>query len=183
MQFEILSRENAIKYSKQSHDETSVIISINDLDETNYIDFNMGKKNNIKGVLYLTFADNERIRITDFMDEEHRKNSERVNATTIQDTDGKKIVEFVNKWKDKVDKIIVHCSAGISRSSGVCAAISLVLTGSDLWVFENPMYCPNMTCYRTVLNAFNYEQDKKVEKEKELLNITNWTNNFWKRYN
>ena len=35
MQFEILSRENAIKYSKQSHDETSIIISINDFDDLN----------------------------------------------------------------------------------------------------------------------------------------------------
>lgn len=48
--------------------------------------------------------------------------------------------------------VIVHCDAGISRSSGIAAAILKAYTNDDIIIFDNPKYRPNMLCYRTTLN-------------------------------
>ena len=39
-------------------------------------------------------------------------------------------------------------------ASGMAAAISLVINGSDEEIFRNIKYLPNMFVYRKVLNAF-----------------------------
>lgn len=54
--------------------------------------------------------------------------------------------------------LIVHCSAGISRSAGVAAAIHDALGWSianarDSDVFRDGKFAPNMHCYRTILRA------------------------------
>ncbi len=66
----------------------------------------------------------------------------------------KKITEFINKYKDDVDRMIFHCDAGVSRSAGCAAATMKYLFGSDEPIFNNRKYCPNLRCYRLVLNAF-----------------------------
>lgn len=68
--------------------------------------------------------------------------------------DARKIVDFVNDFWGKTDRFIVHCDAGVSRSAGVMAAILKYKTGDDSEVFNSKMYCPNMWCYRLVLNEF-----------------------------
>lgn len=68
--------------------------------------------------------------------------------------DAVKIAEFVEWCKDnEVEELWVHCDAGISRSSGVAAAILQYLTGDDSAIFDSPRYYPNMVCYRLTLNA------------------------------
>jgi len=86
------------------------------------------------------------------------------------------IAEAVETIKDKVDRIIVHCEAGISRSSGVAAAIMKYLTGDDMEIFGNGRYTPNMTCYRMVLEALHEPFNEKEIREKQRLNIA-----FWKK--
>lgn len=54
--------------------------------------------------------------------------------------------------------LIVHCSAGISRSAGVAAAIHDALgwpiaNARDDDVFRDGKFAPNMHCYRTMLRA------------------------------
>lgn len=54
--------------------------------------------------------------------------------------------------------LIVHCSAGISRSAGVAAAIHdaqgwPVANARDNDVFRDGKFAPNMHCYRTMLRA------------------------------
>ena len=72
----------------------------------------------------------------------------------MSDKDASMVAMFINKWKDKsVDELWVHCDAGISRSSGVAAAIMKYLTGSDEEIFNNPRYIPNSICYNKTLNA------------------------------
>ena len=138
-----MNRKDAIKYSYEPHSESSVIISISNSDEPSLPPFSKMQGNGIKKTLCLFFDDVE------LNDEKYRP---------IDDDDAKKIVEFVKRWKNKVDTIIVHCSAGQSRSAGVMAAISKWMTGSDMWVFDHSYYKPNMSCYRTVLNEF-YRSD------------------------
>lgn len=173
MNFEIFDREKAIRYSYKKHDKKSIIISISDI-EQDFPNFHKTKSNGIIDKLYLFFDDKEEIKPFNYITEKEKKKAEDNNKKIIQDSDAQKIADFVNKYKDKVDTIIVHCQAGISRSAGVCAAISLYLTGHDEWVFNNGYYVPNMTCYRKVLNAFGLDNNPTMLKQKESLNIQAW---------
>ena len=159
MEFEILSRKNAITYSYQSHDKTSVIISISNSYDL-YPKFARFSDNNIKDILFLFFDDIEDFE-TRSSHRYYKKDEGEVFDSLLQThyqlcttNIAKNIVDFVLLWKDKVDKIIVHCEAGVSRSSGVCAAIMKALTGSDMEIFNNPRYYPNTTCYKKVLEEF-----------------------------
>ena len=71
------------------------------------------------------------------------------------DKDAERIVEFSKKYKDKL--LIIHCDAGISRSSGIAAAILRHYTGDDAEIFDNYSYDPNMWCYFKTLKAFGDE--------------------------
>lgn len=164
MKFEVLSRKNAKAFSFQAHDYKTAIISITDVDKIGVI-FSDNPNNGIKGILRLKFDDVERNFVK--------------NENCITKEDAEEIVKFVNKYKNKVDKIIVHCEAGVSRSAGVCAAIMKAINGDDWAIFDNPRFCPNMTCYRTVLDAFDkagyFDEDPREEiKIKEETNIIKW---------
>ena len=159
----ILNRKEAKKFSCESHDFKTAIISITDTDKADVI-FEKNEVNGIRAVLRLKFDDVER----DYK-----------NEHCITKEDAENIVKFVNKNKNKVDKFIVHCEAGVSRSAGVGAAIMKALNGDDWDVFKNPLKCPNMKCYRTVLNAFidagYFDEDPMEEiKFKEETNIAKW---------
>ncbi len=74
------------------------------------------------------------------------------------DEEAKAIAEKVKFWHDEsVDFVVCHCDAGISRSSGVAAALSKYYNGTD-FEFFNPPYRPNMLVYNKVLNALNETQ-------------------------
>ena len=159
----ILNRKEAKKFSYESHDFKTAIISITDTDKADVV-FEKNEANGIRAVLRLKFDDVER----DYK-----------NEHCITKEDAENIVKFVNKNKNKVDEFIVHCEAGVSRSAGVGAAIMKALNGDDWDVFKNPLKCPNMKCYRTVLNAFAdagyFDEDPMEEiKFKEETNIAKW---------
>lgn len=63
------------------------------------------------------------------------------------------IINFVEAWKNAAKAIVVHCAAGVSRSSAVAGAISRVLNGSDEKFFGS-LYVPNRFVYRTILNEW-----------------------------
>lgn len=132
MKIEILSKKEAIQKSYVI-DEDCIIISINDINSERPI---FAVNHSIKGVLTLFFDDEEDV----------------ING--MKTPQAIRVVYFVNQWKNKVQTIIVHCGAGISRSAGVAAAIGKVLNGDDTFVFNNPKYVPNRNCYRKTLNAF-----------------------------
>ena len=138
--YKIMSFEACDRYCKQSHKNSSVIISITSF--PNMPKVHKTKKNNVQDILYLEFCD---LTAEDDVD----------NCMQWEDAD--KIVEFVNKWYGKVDTIIVHCDGGVSRSAGVCAAIMRVKEGDDWPVFDSSSKHPNMTCYHRVLTKFNYD--------------------------
>ena len=52
----------------------------------------------------------------------------------------------------KVERSIVHCDAGKSRSPGVAAALARVLDGDDASYFGG-RYTPNARVYRTLLEV------------------------------
>ena len=159
----ILSRKEAKKFSYEPHDFKTAIISITDTDKADVI-FEKNKINGIRAILKLKFDDVER---------------DSKDLHCIPKEDAENIVKFVNKNKSKVDKFIVHCEAGVSRSAGVGAAIMKAINGDDWVVFNNPTMCPNMKCYRTVLNAFQdagyFDEDPMEDIQiKEEINIAKW---------
>lgn len=68
--------------------------------------------------------------------------------------EGLKIVDFVYKIKDTVDQMIVHCEAGVSRSSAVAAAIAQYFFNNGNNYFNNSLYIPNKLVYKLTLKAF-----------------------------
>ena len=59
--------------------------------------------------------------------------------------------KFVDKYKDEVDLIVVNCELGISRSSGMAAAIGKILNGDDMDFFR--YFIPNMHVYRKMMEV------------------------------
>ncbi len=146
----ILSRFRASEYCKNKHKTDSVIISIStpNVDYSDCI-IEANKENRVIDILPI-----------EFMDADSPGNDDVYgNPTTIDDLmsdeDAKKIVEFVKKYKDK--RILVHCDAGISRSSAVAAAILKHYTGDDSMIFDSRWYNPNRWVYRKVLEAFEID--------------------------
>jgi predicted protein tyrosine phosphatase len=139
--YKIMSRNDCEKFCTQEHKETSIIISIKSLSDDIKPNIYMDSLNNIKDILFLTFDD------VDF--EEDKDNC-------ISFNDGEKIANFVNKWYNDINMIIVHCDCGISRSAGVMAAIMRAKEGEDCIIFDNPNNHPNITCFLRTLKGFKY---------------------------
>lgn len=132
MEFLVLSQSRAKKFTYKESEIPYIIISITDRGAENVV-FNQNEQ--LKNVLRVNFDDTD---------------VEGTNAITQEDA--KKIIDFVKRWKEEVQLVVVHCGAGVSRSAGVCAALMLWLNGDDKFVFDNKVYQPNMRCYRVILN-------------------------------
>lgn len=141
IKIKVLSRKNAIKYSYRVK-EPCAIISVSDM----YQEAPKFNRNpNIKEIIYFFFEDDEESCRTD-------------PRTIIQHSDAEKIVNFV-KRNQNVNEIIVHCVAGISRSSGIAAAIMEYFEQDENEIFMNDKYFPNMTCYTRVKEAFEKDNE------------------------
>ena len=81
-------------------------------------------------------------------------NREGMDLRLFGNKDAEKILNFVNEYIEKIDLIAVNCEAGISRSSGISAALSLIFNGkgTDEYYFKN--YLPNTLVYRKILEAY-----------------------------
>lgn len=134
MQFQVMSKENIIKYTQSNNEDKSIVISINDINDVDSF-IVQNDINKIYKIHYTFFNDVESGRIA------------------ISEDQANEIAEFVLTYKDEIDLIIVHCGAGVSRSAGCCAAIMKALCGTDNMIFNNIYYKPNMKVYREVLKA------------------------------
>jgi predicted protein tyrosine phosphatase len=68
-------------------------------------------------------------------------------------TQAAEVWAFVRQHRPSIARILVHCDAGISRSSAMAAAISKALTGDDKRFF-GARYLPNRRVYRLMLEAY-----------------------------
>ena len=148
----VLSRFDASQYCKDPHKTDSVIISISTPNvDYHGLEIKPTDENRVVAILRLEFMDADRPGDNDVYG----------NPTTISDLmsdeDAKTVVDFVEQYKDK--RILVHCDAGISRSSAVVAAILKHYTGNDDMIFDSRWYNPNRWVYRKVLEAFESEVD------------------------
>lgn len=70
----------------------------------------------------------------------------------MSDEQAADVVGFVEEWKDDVKLIVCHCAAGISRSAGVIAALTLWLEGrEDEKIYKN--HSPNQWVKSRILRA------------------------------
>lgn len=70
-----------------------------------------------------------------------------------QPTDAVAIVDLIEAHPE-AEHIVVHCTAGKSRSAAVAGALHKILNGNDEPIFGNPRYRPNMRVYRMVLEEW-----------------------------
>ena len=83
----------------------------------------------------------------------HPEGTTQESCPLAQPGDASSIVDLVDLHPE-AERIVIHCTAGKSRSAAVAAALHLVLNGSDAPIFGNARYRPNMLVYRLVLNAW-----------------------------
>ena len=72
---------------------------------------------------------------------------------TITQEHVQQILDFVKEHWDKIDGLLVHCDAGLSRSPAVAAAIAKIFIGEgeDQPYFQR--YWPNYLVYKMILEA------------------------------
>ena len=137
MQFSVCSREKAKKMAYKLK-EPAIIISVTDSDKEPNI---FAKNPYIKEICRVAFDDTD----PDILLK---------REVLMRKEDAEKIKECVIRNKDTVERIVVHCEAGVSRSAAIMAAIQLYLIGSADAIFSNPKYCPNFFCFEMMREAF-----------------------------
>lgn len=140
----ILSKIEAMQYYNTNTEDNYIIVSISSLNEKDTFYFkNYNENNNCKGIIRLSFNDLE-----------HDYNDSNL-APRQGDFCGLKA--FIDTFKDNKDinTIIVHCDAGISRSSALGAVIAQYLGLNEFnLIWNNDKYIPNERVYRLASKEF-----------------------------
>lgn len=66
------------------------------------------------------------------------------------------IWDFIEQHLEGLERVVLHCDAGVSRSPAVAAALAKCLEGDDSEFFRR--YRPNMRVYRALLDEWNERQ-------------------------
>lgn len=133
MRVTVMSRERAVRYSYGKHEQKAVAVSIGTPGEVYIKEIRPTVDNGIVAVVRLYFEDAE------------------TGDGCITVGDAERIKALLQRFPEH--DVIIHCDVGVSRSAGVAAAVLKHCTGDDTQIFDNPVYRPNMRCYRTVLNV------------------------------
>lgn len=134
LRLKVMKRTDAEKFSREFRDEPFYILSIRgftsdkpDFDEENPC---------IQDILYMQFADVDHF-----------------SYDSISDDDGTRIYRWARGLPDDA-LVVVHCRAGISRSSATAAALAYLFNdGDDEEFWQYPPFLPNGLVYRTVVEA------------------------------
>lgn len=148
---DIMSKGECILFSEKTLETECVIISIND---TGY-DTMLHENKKIIDIHKIWFDDIE------------RNTNQKLKLMTIDQAKG--IKEFVDKYKNKIDNLVIHCTAGISRSSSIGCVIARYLNNDDNYIWASGRYMPNKHVYKTMCKAFNLEYSDKLFEYKTKL--------------
>lgn len=64
-----------------------------------------------------------------------------------------RILDFVQDVWRRIELLMVHCEAGVSRSPAVAAAVARIHFGEDREFFRPGVYDPNRLVYQALLNV------------------------------
>lgn len=143
----ILSKEECIIFTSKPINNKVIIISINDSTTDTVFHANTS----IIDTLPLYFDDIE------IPLENHK---------TISTPDALAIRTFIDKYKKDVDEVVIHCTAGISRSGAIGLALSTYLNGSDTLLINSGKYLPNKLVYKTMCQVLELDFTDKLYKNK-----------------
>jgi len=146
---QIMSRYETILFDTKDLTEDYIIISINSTKGETHHKF---KNNRIKNVIYLDFDD--------ITNEQYNKYN-LTDSKLMELSQAKQINEFIDTYKDIVKNIVVHCSAGISRSGAVGCVLARYLNGDDLYLFQKGTISPNQYVSKLMCEAFNLEYNQE----------------------
>lgn len=149
MNIRVMSRNEAVAHSYKQEIPKCIIVSINCLGDSAPIFYKHTDptKERIIAVLKLNFNDIDR----------PYNNLEPKQENLVG------LKTFIDTFKDnpEIEDIIVHCAAGISRSSAVAAAICQYLGLDELnIIWSNPNFVPNSLVYKLALNELGLEWDE-----------------------
>lgn len=159
MKVKIMSESDAILHTYKTNIQPCIIVSITG--ETDYVpNFNIGSslentESKVKDIFSMHFEDID-YEITGY--KEPRK----------EDFEGLK--EFIDKYECEVEEIIVHCHAGISRSSACGAAICDYLKVDSNFIWKSGKYIPNRLVYKLAKEEFDIITSKEEFEELFLSN-------------
>lgn len=143
----IMGKDKCILYSKEINKKT-IIISISDCGHSTKFYSN----SNIVDILSLEFDDIE----------------VELNGCILNNlTHCKMIKDFVDKYKNEVSNIIVHCTMGISRSGAVGMTLARYLNGDDNYLWNTGKYIPNKLVYKNMCNVLGLDFSEKEFKKNQ----------------
>ena len=151
----IMGRDECLDYAEELLENNTIIISVNDRDD-NRAKFT--ENNKIIDILSLVFDDVE---------------YEIENTKLMSVEDSLEIKNYIDIYKERIQDIVIHCTAGISRSAAIGCALSRYLNGDDTNLFKTGQYMPNKHVYRLMCSALNLEYSEKLFKTKMSLSNRN----------
>lgn len=143
MNIRVMSKNEALMYTNLKYIKPCAIISINCLNDTAPA---FRDNDNVKAILKLYFNDINR----PYKDLEPRQEQL------------KGLKEFVDtiKENEEIEELIIHCTAGISRSAAVAAAICQYLNLDELEIiWNNHQYVPNTLVYELAIKELGLTWD------------------------
>ena len=143
----IMGKSQCTMFTTKDLEEYHIIISIND--------------SNCNTVLYENKYIIDKLKL--WFDDVDKSISNNQLMTTEQ---AKQIKEFVDTYKDKVNNIVVHCTAGISRSGAVGCVLARYLNGDDSYLLATGNYIPNKHVYKLMCETFELDYSEELFKEK-----------------
>ncbi len=145
MKFEVMSRRLAIEYSYDRDISPSVLISIVNKGDAPIA---FPQNTNIREILSLSFNDTE---------------EEMLSAISARDAE--MIADFAERWFAKVERCVIHCTEGVSRSAGVAAALMRAYGADEyeIWNCVTGDYRPNHRCFRMVLGCINERRKANMQ--------------------
>lgn len=144
---QIMSKDEMTLFSTKDLTEDYIVISINDTNHNTVIYDN----EHIIDKLKLWFDDID-IPIPSYQ--------------LMLQIDAQKIKNFIDTYKDKVNNVIVHCTAGISRSGAVGCTIARYLNNDDEYLLATGKYIPNKHVYKLMCEVFGLDYSEELFKEK-----------------
>jgi len=98
------------------------------------------------------YADILRLRFDDISSEHIHNDEDRWEGFTLFDeAHAHAILDFHATWRNSVDKFMIHCEAGVSRSAGVAVALARIERVEDAYIYKSTH--PNAHVIRTILSV------------------------------